>query len=330
MAKVSVVVATCQAKRYDSLVSLLDHLQGQTYGDLEAVVVVGENRRLYEKVREYARDRDKRGLLRVVFNPSNNGLSYDRNVGIASSTGDIVAFIDDDAYPVPGWVEEIARTFAEDGRCGAVVGDVEPVWENDGMKWFPRELYWMLSCSYTMTPGDKREVRRGFGVNMSFKRDLLARAGLFNVLLGVSEKRWIGGEDTDMFLKLQDLKSRVMFNPKARVYHRIDAMRVTVKSVVQRSYNGGYSVAMLRKVRGYSLKSSAEDDYLKSLIFGFYPRSIRSLAGGFRADTLRQMAYVAMVIAFEALGYASGLATIRLSDNKPFDIIGAELDPNAI
>ncbi len=330
MTRVSVVVATCQIKRFESLACLLDHLNCQTYADMEVVVVVDENHRLYEKLCIYGQDHDKRGMLRIFFNPVNNGLSYDRNIGVGIATGDIVAFIDDDAFPVHGWVSEVVGTFAENCHYGAVVGDVEPLWENDGMAWFPRELYWMLSCSYTMTPKEKQVVQRGFGVNMSFKKDLLIKAGLFNVLLGVSEKRWIGGEDTDMFLKLQDLKSTVVFNPKAKVYHRIDPRRTALKSVLQRSYNGGYSVAMLKKVRGYSPKSSAEDDYLKRLIFEFYPRSIRSLAGGSPAIALKQMAYVAAVVFCEGLGYAMGLAAIRLSGKKALDMVGVELDKNAI
>lgn len=324
------MVATCLLNRYKSLVKLLDSIYKQTYGNIEVVIVVDENRLLYEKICGYKKDHDERRMLRVIFNPVNIGLSHDRNIGISGSTGDIVAFIDDDAFPGPYWISEIVDTFMENERCGAVVGDVEPLWENDGMKWFPRELYWILSCSYIMTPEDKREVERGFGVDMSFRRDLLVEAGLFNTRLGVTEKRWIGGEDTDMFLKLRDMGSVVMFNPKAKVYHQINARRIRLKSIIKRSYNGGYSVALLKKIRGYGLKNSTEDSYLKRLILEFYPRSIRSFIGSLSMVALKQMACVAVVIIFESLGYVQGLVTIRDNGKKEFDIIRAELDTNAL
>ena len=40
-----------------------------------------------------------------------------RNIGIEAAAGDIVAFIDDDAVPHPGWLSELVRPYA-DARVG--------------------------------------------------------------------------------------------------------------------------------------------------------------------------------------------------------------------
>src|SRR5262249_49686722 len=41
----------------------------------------------------------------------NKGLSNARNVGMRAATGDIIAYIDDDAYPDPDWLRFLAASF---------------------------------------------------------------------------------------------------------------------------------------------------------------------------------------------------------------------------
>jgi|GEM_PF-88919 len=68
---------------------------------------------------ELARDAGA-GLLEIA--PEEFGHGRTRNLGVEHTTGDIVAFLTQDATPLPGWVDALREGFALDERVGAVYG----------------------------------------------------------------------------------------------------------------------------------------------------------------------------------------------------------------
>lgn len=313
--KVSIVICAYLSSSYDNLTTLLDSIKEQTSRSMEVIVVIDENMTLYEKLSEFICARNYGSYTKVIFNAINKGLSNGRNLGIENSSGDIVAFIDDDAYPEKNWIEAIQNIFTENLSIGGIVGKVVPLWEKPEMAWFPHELYWMVSCSYVMTPTSRQEVERGFGANMAFRRDLLIQAGLFNTNLGICKNRWIGGEDSDMFLKIKTGGNKVIYDPGVLVYHKIAAKRIKLKSVIVRAFNGGLSVCALKKGRQYRIMDSSENRYLNQLLFSFYPRVIRSSITNFSFIPIKQMLFVTLVILFEGVGYLYGMIDVGKLSN---------------
>jgi glycosyltransferase involved in cell wall biosynthesis len=110
-AAISVVVAT--SGRPESLRDLLQALWHQSHTAFEVVVVAGPGSGGVEGVVDQAR-----GPVKLVSCPERN-LSAARNAGIAASAGELVAFIDDDAVPGSGWLEQLARAFSDPGVGGA-------------------------------------------------------------------------------------------------------------------------------------------------------------------------------------------------------------------
>jgi glycosyltransferase involved in cell wall biosynthesis len=299
--RLSIVASAYSFDRYNDLIDLLNGIKEQTYKEGEAIIVIDQNKELYGKISEYILLNNLHGI-KLVFNSENRGLSYSRNIGVTHATGDIIAFIDDDAIPYPEWAEEILNTFNDD-EIGAVTGDVIPLWEYKEMSWFPKELHWMISCSYIMTPHKKEEVERGFGTNMAFRKDLLYKVGMFDTNLGIKINNWVGGEDTDMFLSIKEIGKKVIFNPDAKVLHKVYAYRIGTKNIIKRAFNGGMSVAIMKNIRLYNIKRSTEHNYLKKIFFEFYPDAFKGLTMKSSVTSLKQIVIVSIVIMFEGLGY---------------------------
>lgn len=174
------------------------------------------------------------------------------------------------------------------------------------MSWFPKELQWMISCSYVMTPRKMQDVDRGFGTNMAFLKELVINAGMFDTNFGIKENKWIGGEDTKMFFNIKKYGKRVIFNPNTIVYHKIYSSRIKFSNIAKRSFSGGLSVAFMKNLLSYNVKNSMEDKYLNHLFFKFYPKSFTKLFNQPSKNIVKQIAAVSLVILCEGSGYLYG------------------------
>ena len=91
----SVIINTTD--RADSLKTLLNTLDHQSYSDFEVIVVVGPTRDNTMQLLAAFEDRVRVLRCRVA------NLSQSRNIGLLDARGDIVAYIDDDAVPCRNW-----------------------------------------------------------------------------------------------------------------------------------------------------------------------------------------------------------------------------------
>lgn len=160
------------------------------------------------------------GEMLYLRNESGWGrMTVSRNIGLRSATGDIIAFVDDDAFPEPQWAEKLLETYGTDGRVGAVGGRVlnngsaedAPASEIGRLK--PNGV---LSGRFAADPGTIVEVDHVMGCNMSFRRSVIAELGGFRTDYG-----GISGvlEDSDMCLRVRRQGYHILFNPEACVNH---------------------------------------------------------------------------------------------------------------
>ena len=213
--KVSVVVCAYNAE--STMAACLDSLRNVRYPAFEVVVVDdGSTDRTGQIADEYE------GLH--VIHQENKGLSAARNVGIAASIGDIIAFTDSDCVVDPDWLHYLVATFLSSGRA-AVGGPNLP----------PPEDSLVASC-VAASPGgplhvllDDEEAEHIPGCNMAFRREVLEEIGGFNPIYRAA------GDDVDVCWRLQEHGYRIAFSPAAMVWH---FRRNTVKAYVgqQRGY----------------------------------------------------------------------------------------------
>jgi len=96
--RISVVVCTYNGAR--TIRDCLEGLERVAYPDYEVIVVDDGST---DATAAIARQYDCR-LIRT----ENRGLASARNTGLDAATGEIVAYIDDDAYPDPHWLTYLA------------------------------------------------------------------------------------------------------------------------------------------------------------------------------------------------------------------------------
>jgi glycogen(starch) synthase len=175
--RVSVVINTYN--RGTSLRDTLNALRYQSHEAFEVVVVKGPCTDDTEAVvREFA------GAVRVADCPEVH-LSKSRNIGIAEASGDIVAFIDDDAIPEPAWLTELTAAYDADGVGGA--GGL--VYDHTG---FALQYQYSIcdrvgGNSFDVKPPFDQYLGRGAdplvylqGTNTSFRRQCLIDIGGFD------------------------------------------------------------------------------------------------------------------------------------------------------
>lgn len=210
--RVSIVISTYN--RATSLRLTLDSFRWLDYDNFEVVVVNGPSTDETAAVLT-----DFAGQIKVVQCPERN-LSMSRNLGIAAASGDLVAFIDDDAYPDPGWLNGVVPAF-DDPEVAAAGG---PVVGHTG--------YW-LQARYSLANslgdawlefgeylGDwwSSPLSDVFvytiGTNSVFRRDRLVAIG------GFDEEFEYYLDETDVCRRLIDCGWAVRATPAGVVHHK--------------------------------------------------------------------------------------------------------------
>ena len=157
----------------------------------------------------------------------NQGLSYARNHGIQKAKGEVLLFTDDDVCPDSDWTNKILEAMKH-LKCDACGGYIAPIWETKPPKWLTQKLYGFLAIRIDET-GPKVILDTDeppYGANMAFRRTVFDQVGLFDTTRGRTGNTLASGEDGEMFERILSAGLRVMYCPKARVKHRIEAIRM--------------------------------------------------------------------------------------------------------
>ncbi len=157
------------------------------------------------------------------------GLDHARNRGLAETSGDLVAFTDDDVVVDPGWVGALLDAFDADPAIGLITGLVEPLeQETRAQIFFERYGGFGRGCrrTYSQVPRARRMPwtlvgagQLGAGANMAFRREVFDRIGLFDPVLDVGTPT-LGGGDHDIFFRVLHAGYLCVYEPAALVRHR--------------------------------------------------------------------------------------------------------------
>jgi GT2 family glycosyltransferase len=304
---VSVVVCTYTHDRWSELCDALASLERQGRPPAEVIVVTDHNRSLFERVRAAW------PLVTVIENGGPRGLSGARNTGVAAASGDIVAFIDDDAIAESDWLERLVDPYASEDVIG-VGGSVQPHWVDEPPQALPEEFYWVVGCSYRGLPETRAAVRNFIGANMSYRRAIFEAVGGFRTSLGRVGGVPLGCEETEFGVRAKATcpDSTLVYEPEARVRHQVPAARTTWSYFRARCYSEGLSKAEVVRLAGASAGLQSERNYTFRTLPGALARELAALGRGERAAALNAAA-LAVGVAWTGAGYVVGRTRIRLN-----------------
>ncbi|HXY28401.1 MAG TPA: glycosyltransferase, partial [Acidimicrobiales bacterium] len=147
-----------------------------------------------------------------------------RHIGLGRVGSDIIAFLDDDAFAHPTWLEQLLPPYAapDVGGVGGRALNGEPGEERQGV-----DRIGLLCPDGTMTgnfaadPGRDIEVDHLLGANMSFRTDALrALGGIRDGYPGTCLR-----EETDLCLRVRSAGWRLVFAPASVVDHEAGPYR---------------------------------------------------------------------------------------------------------
>lgn len=299
---VSVVICAYTQERLKDIHEAVDSVLAQTARPHQVIVAVDHNERLLDVLKP-----ELPPGVEISLNEGARGLSETRNVGIRSSTGEVVAFIDDDAIAEATWLENLSKHY-EDPRVVAVGGRAVPMWQaGDRPKWFPEELDWVIGCTYKGLPLHGSEVRNMIGCNMSFRTECFRRAGFFSSEVGRTGKLQGVGEEAYICLRISQAMpgSRILYEPEAVIRHKVPSWRLGPRYLMGRSYDEGFYKTIVKRLSPHSPSGvlSVENSYLRYLLLSAIPRRLKMF---YRPQAMAQVGAIMLSTCATGAGYIRG------------------------
>jgi glycosyltransferase involved in cell wall biosynthesis len=208
------------------------------------------------------------------------GISYNRNIGISVSKGEILAFPDDDCIYNPNTLSIALNKFLN-SNCDFIGGRVIGLNTKKGIfrKWPPFELSYNFINFYFLTTSVSIFIRRSSVVN-------------FDLNLG-SPSNYGSCEDIDFIFRVLTKKSSGLYSPEILVYHpEPDGLSISREKVFAYAAGLGFFISknlnpsifllfliiFLNKsfqyskyfLFGKSYYNGYFEDYYNGFIFGFF------------------------------------------------------------
>jgi GT2 family glycosyltransferase len=199
----------------DLLIEVLHALAKQDFGSHEVIVVddVSTDGSLERAQQECA-------AFRAISNERNLGFAATANVGAGAATGELIAFLNNDAVPEPAWLRELVDCIDRHPEAACVDSKLYRRGSDHVIDGAGDAFTWGLKAYRrgAGTPDDGRYSREE-QILLASGAACLWRADAFRRLGGFAEDFFAYYEDVDLCLRARRTGCEIWFAPAAIAWH---------------------------------------------------------------------------------------------------------------
>jgi len=158
--------------------------------------------------------------VKLVVSSTNEGFAGGCNLGVAASSGSVIALLNNDAKPDPGWIRAAMISFADSGDIGAIASKVLD-WDGNlvdyigaAMTWYGMGYKPFTAEQPPRVPTSRSDVLFGTGAAMFVRRDVWDEVG------GFDERYFMFFEDVDLGWRINLAGYRFIYEPESLAHHK--------------------------------------------------------------------------------------------------------------
>ena len=245
---ISVVI--CTRNRADLLAKAIASIVGQEFPRSEYEIIIVDNGST-DHTPEVVRSVQDGAEVRYI-REEQIGLCIARNRGWREAGGRYIAFFDDDAIALPGWLKVVCEAFESvPDAVGVVGGPVDPIWEGVRPQWLADEIAGSLTIiDWGSSLKIIQDIRREWlvGANMAVPKAVLMEIGGFHPWLDRVGNNLLSSGD--VFLQKQIIRRgyRCVYVPDMAVRHLVPLSRLRQEWFLRRFFWQGVSDAVMHLI----------------------------------------------------------------------------------
>lgn len=220
-------ICLCTYKRPELLDELLDHLATLETGDLFTYSIIVVDNNSAQSAKNVVDSHRTKGGITITYacEPIAN-VARARNLALKLSSGNYVAFIDDDERPEKDWLLRLFRALSTTG-ADAIMGPVYPFYTTDPPAWVRKGRFFLRSFPPS---GPLRRWQEGRTGNLLIKSSVIKE---YNVSFNPEFSR--GGEDQDFTRQLMEKGYKIFWFNGAPLIEMIGPHRWNFKFMFRKA-----------------------------------------------------------------------------------------------
>ena len=313
----TVIIPAYTMDRWDLLSRAVESVQSQTRPPLELILCIDRNPELFSRCQhEWGSQADPGGVpIHVVANRFDQddsgagahvrahgakrrfGAGWARNTAAELAKGDILVFLDDDAFGDADWLEHLLAPY-DDADVVAVGGAPLPAYETGRPPWFPWNFDWVFGCAYEGMPKQLAPLGHLIGANMSVRREAFEGIGGFHS---------IDFDDLDLCMRVAAAcpGQQLLFEPRAIVHHYVPAQRVEWRYFWRRCFYVNREKVEAFADMGDAANIEAERAFVRKALTTQVAVELRTVSSG-DVNGLRRLGAMGIGVAMAGLGHLVG------------------------